>query len=183
MKSQFMKSQIMKTQFVKSNTVLWISSLLLVAITSCSSGGSTPAPDGDAGPVTTGTLTASFSNPTGSPTIGLTAFSATAGANKSTGVNATVIAGKMGNRLLTLQFSPILTGNRTCTLTTACGIALVENGANAYASPFSISKVDYSADDHTGSRNLRLFQAKKGKWVVVTPSVVSRLFKEIHPGR
>jgi branched-chain amino acid transport system substrate-binding protein len=57
------------------------------------------------------------------------------------------------------------------------------NKANAYASPFSISKVDYTADDHTGSRNLRLFQAKKGKWVVVTPSVVSKLFKQIHPGR
>ncbi len=57
------------------------------------------------------------------------------------------------------------------------------NKANSYASPFSISKVDYTADDHTGSRNLRLFQAKKGKWVVVTPSVVSKLFKQIHPGR
>jgi hypothetical protein len=139
MKTQIMKTQTMKTQIIKSNTASWISSLLLVAITSCSSGGSTPAPGGDTGPVTTGTLTASFSNPTGTPTIGLTAFSATAGANKSTGVNATVIAGKMGNRLLTLQFSPILTGNRTCTLTADCGIALVENGANAVSTSLTLN--------------------------------------------
>lgn len=57
------------------------------------------------------------------------------------------------------------------------------NKANAYACPFTLSKVNYTADNHTGSRNLRIFQAKKGKWIVLTPSVVSKLFKEIHPGR
>jgi hypothetical protein len=124
--------QPQKSQIMNSNIGLLLSSLLLaVVISSCSSGGSTAASGGDTGPVTTGPLTASFSNPTGTPTIGLTAFSATAGANKTTSVNATVIAGKQVNRLLTLQFSPILTGNRTCALTSECGIALVENGAGS----------------------------------------------------
>ncbi len=57
------------------------------------------------------------------------------------------------------------------------------NKAAAYACPFTLAKVTYDKDDHTGSQNLRIFKAKKGKWVVLNSGVVSKTFKAIHPGR
>jgi branched-chain amino acid transport system substrate-binding protein len=60
---------------------------------------------------------------------------------------------------------------------------LAMNGKNTYKSPFSLSTVSYSKDDHTGSQQLRLFEANKGTWRVLSAGVVSPTFKKIRPGR
>ena len=57
------------------------------------------------------------------------------------------------------------------------------NKAGSYACPFTLSKVTYDKDDHTGSQSLRIFKAKKGKWLVLNAGVISKTFKAIHPGR
>jgi hypothetical protein len=129
-----LNSQRRKT--MKPKTMLILSSLpLTFALTACpasTTGGTT-------GDTTVGTLSATFSNPTGTPSVTLTPFSANAGASKSTDLNSTVIAGKQGNRLLTLNFVPIITANRTCSVKTECGIAMVENGVGVPATTISLT--------------------------------------------
>jgi hypothetical protein len=114
--------------------------VLALSLTACLA--STPAtPNPGGGGDTSGTLSASFSNPTGIPSLTLTAFTATAAAGKPGTVDATVIAGKQGNRLLTLSFAPSVKANAnfTCTTTTSCGIALVENGVSAASTTVALT--------------------------------------------
>jgi hypothetical protein len=109
---------------MKKEIIFVLSSLLLsLALTACPGGGTPPPGQGN--------LSATFSNANGATSITQTAFSATAGVSKSTSLNATIIAGKQGNRLVTLSFTPVITANRTCTVKEECSIAIVENGVSA----------------------------------------------------
>jgi hypothetical protein len=109
---------------MKKEIIFVLSSFLLaLGLTACPGGGTTPPGQGN--------LSATFSNANSATSITQTPFSANAGINKSTELNAIIIAGKQGNRLVTLSFTPIITANRTCTVKEECSIAIVENGVSA----------------------------------------------------
>jgi hypothetical protein len=109
---------------MKKEIIFVLSSFLLaLGLTACPGGGTTPPGQGN--------LSATFSNASGATSITQTPFSATAGVNKSTELNAIIIVGKQGNRLVTLSFTSVITTNRTCTVKEECSIAIVENGVSA----------------------------------------------------
>lgn len=115
---------------MKFKTVFVLSSFLIaIGFTACPGGGTNPG---------TGNLNVTFSNASGATSITQTPFSATAGASNATGFSTT-IAGKQGNRLVTLMFAPIITANRTCTVKEECGFSIAENGVAVAASTFSLT--------------------------------------------
>jgi hypothetical protein len=119
-----LQTQPKRRNIMKLKSTLVLSSFLLaLGLTACPGGGTTPPGQGN--------LSATFSNANGTTSITQTAFSASAGVSKSTSLNATIIAGKQGNRLVTLSFTPVITANRTCTVKEECSIAIVENGVSA----------------------------------------------------